>query len=384
MCLLLLVLVASACSSSINTGESAPETTVAVIDETAVDEVPVDEVTTGTSEDDQLVVAEIDNAKLLETLAEWERDVDGGGVVYVRNAYGQSASAAVGVDAATEEPLAADAQVRVGSISKVITAVLVMQLVDEGLVDLDAPVSTYVDGLELANDVTVRELLGHRSGIPNYTESRGFFEVVLGNPESTPEPATLVGFTNGESDFDPGSQYAYSNTNFVIAGMVVEAVRGQALNAALDTYINDPLGLTHTTFDDGTLTEVAAGYSAMVPSGTSAGQSYTSIAYGSWAAGGLVTTVDELAAIFDGIFLGDLLTPDSLTEMLGQVEDGAEYGLGLHGGSDFGVGHGGSIIGFNSMAQIDRETQELVIAVVNNDGRSPTVLTAKLTNFIRE
>lgn len=370
--LLCVGLVAAACSSTTVEPEAAPTTAAT----TGV------EATTGT-DDDVLVVQPIDLAELLKAIEEWEGDADGGGIAFVRNEDGQSERVAAGIDPATGEPLDVDDRVRVGSISKVITAVLVMQLVDEGLVELDAPVSTYVSGLALANDVSVAELLGHRSGIPNYTETRGFFEVVMANPDRKPQPTDMIGFTNSESDFDPGSQFSYSNTNYVVAGLVVEAVRGQSLNDALEQHINDQLGLTKTTFADGTLTDVVGGYSAMTPTGNSYAQSYSAVANSAWAAGSLVTTVEELAMIFDALFFGDLVTADSRDAMLSGIEDGAEYGLGLHPGPDFGVGHGGSIVGFNSIAQIDLETQELVISVVNNDQRSPSVLSAKLTNIIR-
>ncbi len=374
--LLAMGLVAAACSSTITEPEAAP-TTEAVTEAVADVEAPP-----GTN-DDVLVIQPIDSDELRKAIEDWEGDADGGGIAFVRNEDWQSDVVAAGIDPATGDPLDVDDRVRVGSISKVITAVLVMQLVDKGLVELDAPVSTYVTGLALANDVSIAELLGHRSGIPNYTVTRGFFEVVMANPDRKPQPTDMIGFTNGESDFDPGSQFAYSNTNYVVAGLVIEAVRGQSLNDALEQHINGPLGLTHTTFADGTLTDVVGGYSAMTPTGNSYAQSYSAVANSAWAAGSLVTTVEELAMIFDALFFGDLVSADSRVAMVGGIEEGAEYGLGLHEGPDFGVGHGGSIVGFNSIAQIDLESRELVIAVVNNDQRSPSVLSAKLTNVIR-
>lgn len=343
---------------------------------------PTEPITSGTN-DDVLVVQPLDTAAIDTVLADWEGVADGGGIVLVRNEDGQSDSAAVGVDPESGERLSVDDRVRVGSISKVVSAVLVMQLVDEGLVALDAPVSTYLPDLELANDVTIQQLLGHTSGIPNYTERRGFSLMVMAQPSAEPTPTDLVSLVAGDTDFEPGAEFSYSNTNFIVLGMVVESVRGASLNEVLDEQINEPLGLTRTTFADGTLDDVVGGFSRMTRSGNSYDQSYTSVAYGSWAAGGLVTTVGELAAFFDGVFFGDLLAAESVTAMLGEIDAGAEYGLGLHGGADFGVGHGGSIVGFNSFAQIDRESGELVIVVVNSDSRSPSVLSADLTALIR-
>lgn len=323
------------------------------------------------------------SAELGDGLDEWAENAEGGAVAYVRSATGQVEVLAAGDDPQTKAPLDSSDRVRVGSISKVYTAVLVLQLVDDGLVDLDAPISTYLGGLGLANDVTVRQLLGHRTGIPNYTDTRGFFEVVIANPERKPAPIDLVNFTNGDSDFEPDAQFAYSNTNFIIAGMLIENRTNKTLAEVLVERVATPLGLTETAFADGTIVDVAGGYSGLVPSGNSFDQDYTSIAYGSWAAGGLVTTVEELAQFLDAALTGDLLSVSSQQAMSATILLGGEYGLGLHAGPDFGVGHGGSIIGFNSIAELDIATGEMIVVVVNNDMRSPEVISARLAAVIR-
>ena len=354
--LLLLALAAAACSS-----------TVADVRDGLDDDVshPVDQ-----------------QAELQRVFEEWADDGDGGGVAAVRPAGGTVISFSAGEDPQTGEKLSSGALVRVGSVSKVFTTVLVIQMVEAGDVELDAPISTYVDGLAIANDVTVRQLLAHQTGIPNYTDSRGFVEVVLKNPTREPAPADLIAFTNGESDFDPGTRFAYSNTNFIILGMLVEAVAEKPLNEVLAEGVSGPLDLANTRFDDGTIDDVAGGYSLYTPSGNSFDQSYVSLADGSWAAGGLVSTAEELAAFFDALFFGDLLTKASIAEMTSGLDDGADYGLGLHTGPDFGVGHGGAIIGFNSMAEIDPDTGELIVVVVNNDARDPEVVTARLAEVL--
>ena len=100
------------------------------------------------------------------------------------------------------------------------------------------------------------------------------------------------------------------------------------------------------------------------------------VASSAWAAGSLVTTVEELARLATALFAGELIGPEGIAEMRAPLEAGEEYGLGLHAGPDFGVGHGGAILGFNSMLQVDPGAGDLLVLVVNNDLRRPEVITA--------
>ncbi len=321
-------------------------------------------------------------AAIRDVLDEWEPQADGGAIVLVRRLDGETVSAAVGVDPATGGVLSTDDRVRVGSISKVFTATLVLMLVDDGELALSDPVSAHLPDLALPTDPTIAELLGHRTGIGNYTETQAFGTVVLANPSATPTPEQLVAYVDDAADFDAGTQFAYSNTNYIVAGLLIEQVTGVDLSSVLEARITGPLALDDTEWANGARRDVVGGYSAATPSGTSTGQSYASVAYGSWAAGGLVTSVDDVATFLDALLLGDLLTPGSLEAMRGDLDDGAEYGLGLQPGADFGLGHGGLIIGFASLAQLDPDTGELLIVVVNNDQRRATVLSGRLAEVL--
>lgn len=338
---------------------------------------------TETSSAPSIAAAPTSSEALQASFDGWAAGVEGGGVAHVRTADGETFTLATGSDAASGETLEREARVRVGSISKVFTATLVMQLVDEGLVDLDEPVGTYLQALPVGEDVSVRQLLGHRSGIANYTETKGFGVVVVEGPDRSPTPTDLLEFVAGESNFDPGESFEYSNSNYVIAGLLVEAVDQKSLADSLAARITEPLGLDRTEFDDGTLTDVVSGHTGLIPGGTSTARSYRSIAFSSWAAGGLVTTVDELAVFLDALLFGDLVSETARDEMLDGLSDGAEYGLGLHPGPDFGVGHGGAIVGFNSIAEVDLDTREMLIVVVNNDLRRANIASAALAEALR-
>lgn len=300
--------------------------------------------------------------------------VEGGAVTAVRVAGGPLVIAGAGTEP-DGTPVQADAVVRVGSISKLLTTVLVLGLVEDGSIDLDARLDTILPDTPVGGDATVRQLLSHRTGIPNYTENPGFFPVVLRRPNRSVTPDEVLGFADpDDAAFAPGEQFAYSNTNYVLLGQIIETVSGRTLAEELDRQITGPLGLTATSFDDGSRTDVIHGHTAFVASG-STDFDYTSVATSAWAAGSLVTTAEELARFATALFDGELIGPALVDEMRAPLGEGADYGLGLHPGPDFGVGHGGAIPGFNSILQLDPATGDLLIVVVGNDLRSPEALT---------
>lgn len=93
-----------------------------------------------------------------------------------------------------------------------------------------------------------------------------------------------------------------------------------------------------------------------------------------------MTTVSELAVFFNALYVDEALLPQELLdEMYDGLEGRFEYGLGTHVGPDFGLGHGGSIVGFNSIGEVDPDSGEMIIVVVNNDGQSPAAASAALT-----
>ena len=325
---------------------------------------------------------DIDFQVLDAELEAWAADARGGAVGLVRLADGQTHFIEVGEDATTGALLAAENRIRVGSISKVYTATLVLQLVDDGLVELDEPVVAYLPDTSINETITVRHLLGHRSGLPNYTEQANLMQPSIDMATLQFEPETIVSSVADEQDFAPGTNFSYSNTNYIVAGQLIEAVTGVTLNGALQEQINEPLGLTDTVFDDGSVDGVASGYSLAIPEGASGNRNYQSIAELAWAAGAITTTPEELATFLDALLIeGQLLSDQALEDMQPAFAEGGEYGLGLAIGTDFGIGHDGSIFGFNSSAQLDPESGEMLILIVNNDARRPSVATELITDL---
>ncbi|WSD73934.1 beta-lactamase family protein (plasmid) [Streptomyces sp. NBC_01591] len=283
----------------------------------------------------------------------------------VKDRAGHSRTYTAGVgDLATGSKVPRDGQVRIGSNTKTFTAVVVLQLVGEGKIDLDATVDTYLRGLVRGEGIdgrriTVRQLLQHTSGLPNYTD-------YLGDDVRYYDPHELLGIAlQHKADFDPGKDWKYSNTNYVLAGLIVEKVTGRPLAKEMDRRVIKRIGLRHTYFPapgDATIRERhPKGYyqdSAGAPL-----QDITEMDPSwAWAAGQLISTDSDLNRFFGALLSGRLLPAAQLAEMRNATVPaeetfgpGARYGLGLVSkplplscGGGLYWGHGGSFPGYET------------------------------------
>jgi D-alanyl-D-alanine carboxypeptidase len=143
-------------------------------------------------------------------------------------------------------PIPTDGRVRIGSVTKTFMAVLVLQLADEGRVDLDAPARTYVTNPPPQAGVTVRDLLQHTSGLPGDAQP-GFLERIQGQPNHPLTPQQILAFTRDVPPlFEPGTGWSYSNTDYIYLGLLIEDVTGLAVANVLRARIIQPLGLDDT------------------------------------------------------------------------------------------------------------------------------------------
>ncbi len=244
-----------------------------------------------------------------------------------------------------------DSAFRIGSITKVFTSALTLGLVDDGLVDLDAPARDYVSRAVIPDGVTVRDLLGHRSGMANYTNG-AFFEETMADASRVWVPEEMVAVVaDVPAEFEPGSEFGYSNTNYILLGMLIEEITGTSYHDALRSQIIDPLDMSSTYVDGvedgpdvvGAYTEFFTGSLEPITA------DYTSVATGAWSAGAIVSSPADLHLFFTALAAGDLIS-DELVDEMTTAQD--EYGLGLMIGigllPDDVYGHGGSIWGFNN------------------------------------
>ncbi|MDU9001824.1 serine hydrolase domain-containing protein [Streptomyces mirabilis] len=304
-------------------------------------------------------------------------------------------SATAGVaDLGTGAPLRPDARFRVGSITKTFIASVVLQLVGEHRLALDQPVARWLPGLLADGEhITVRELLNHTSGLYDYTDDPAVLAGLVNN--RVWRPAQLVAIAESHPAlFPPGSAWGYSNTNYIVAGLLIEAVTGHPLAQELQQRIFTPLGLTHTSFPS--ITGRITGYHAhgYLPAGlaTTANGEPTDVTglnpSSAWAAGAIVSSARDLSRFYLALMDGRLIGPRLLREMTTTVaEDPADpatyrYGLGIERvqdpcGTDWGLG--GAIPGYQTMAYWNQSTGRTVVLASTMDP-APAAAQAPLAN----
>lgn len=263
---------------------------------------------------------------------------------------GQRWHGASGVaDTSTGRPTQPQMRHRIGSVTKTFTAVGLLQQAERGTVDLDAPVAGYLPGLlpdDLGQAVTVRMLLNHTSGIGDYV-LLAFPSLLEGTGDSleehrfreiTREELVALGLQAPRTG-EPGERHSYSNTNYVIAGLLLEEVTGTDAQDYLTEHVIRPAGLRHTYFPDGP--RLRGPHAKMYEGlhGLLDPPRDFSVYHMSWAAeaGALVSTMDDLNTFYAALFSGELISDASLAEMMTTVpvEDATgqivgAYGLGLY------------------------------------------------------
>ncbi len=318
-----------------------------------------------------------------------------GAVVLVRTPEGEYAQAYGTRVAGEDDPVTVDDHFRIGSNTKTMVGTVVLQLVDDGELALDDPVSDYRDDVPDGAHITIEQLLDMSSGLFNYSELASFNKTLDDDPDKAWDPEELVALGLAEDPyFAPGDGFHYSNTNTVLLGLIVEQVTGEPLADVLAEKIYEPLGLDETSFpatDDASIPEpFAHGYlfgtnastvdDAALPDderraaldGELLPNDVTTLnpSWG-WAAGAAISTAADLADYVEGLVGGGLLGDDLQADRLASVTstdpgspDAAGYGWAL---ASFGpyVGHDGSLPGYQSFMGHDPDTDTTLIVLTN-------------------
>jgi D-alanyl-D-alanine carboxypeptidase len=295
-------------------------------------------------------------------------------------------------DKATGAPMKSDFYHRIGSVTKTFTVTGVLQLVDQGKIKLDDPIAKYVDGVPKGDQITLRELARMQSGLHNYSATADFQKALYGNPMRPFTPRELLDFAFAEpNDFEPGKGFEYCNTNTILLGMTVEKISGQTLPEFVRDHILTPLKLSHTSFptDNAFPEPHAQGYTldAVTKDVTSTDWNPT---WG-WAAGAMISTLDDMHTWADALATGGLLTPETQRERLDTVnaaplppQDG--YGLGIFDLAGW-VGHNGSLPGYQTVVVHLAEKQMTLVIASNTDipaggGEPSTALANAITKIV--
>ena len=340
-------------------------TGVAIVDTTFATTTPPDEAGATAPPPETPLSGDLD-ALLNDALG--DRD---GGIAALSVRDGVTTKAVAGIANSAGDPVAADTPFRVASISKPFVATIVMQLVDEESVDLDETLSTYLPNTPIGGDVPIHMLLNHRSGLRNYTDRSEFIPEVFEDPDRVFTPDEILTWVEDTVSDEPDQHFAYSNTNYILLGQLIQRVTGTDLDTALQRRIGEPLGLEATRFaaiETANPDGLAAPWSAAVFDGDP-DAAYDSIASSAWAAGSLTSTTGELATFFDALFAGKLVSPDALAAMTEAGPDGYGLGLGVldHPSGTRFYGHDGGIFGYTSFVAFDPSTGDTVVVLTNND-----------------
>jgi CubicO group peptidase (beta-lactamase class C family) len=301
-----------------------------------------------------------------------------GKLVYT-HAYG---FARLATDSAPAVPAAPDMRYSVGSVSKQFTAAAILILQEEGKLNLDDPVGKYIPSLTRGNEVTIHEVLSHTSGYQDYWPEDYVMSPML---QPTTAQQILDTWAKKPLDFDPGTQWQYSNTNYVIAGRIVEIVSGEGLFHFLTEHIFRPLGMTSVCDSD------------QSPIAPPAADAYYRHALGplrpapkegaGWmfGAGELAMTAHDLAIWDESLLAQSVLSTESYEKMFTEIKlkngKGTGYGLGVEVVNRAGhrsIEHTGEVSGFVSDNEVLIDDDVAVAVLTNQDAVSAASTIAKL------
>lgn len=333
-------------------------------------------------------------AQRLDTAIEDAMDATGvpGVIVGLWGPDGQYVRAFGVADTATGAPMRTDFQHRIGSVTKTFTVTAVLQLVDQGKLALDDTISAYVPGVPRGEEITLRQLARMQSGLPNYSASDAFTKELFEDPQRPFTPRQLLDFAFAQPNaFAPGQGFEYSNTNTVLLGMTVEKVSGTSLPDYVHDHILAPLKLNHTSFptDNAFGEPHAQGYTTDADDNEAVATDWNPS--WAWAAGAMISNLDDLRVWADALATGTLLTPETQEQRLQTVTqpplppaDG--YGLGLFSLAGW-VGHNGSLPGYQTVVVRLADPATTLVVMTNTDipsngGEPSTALANAITKVV--
>ncbi len=285
-----------------------------------------------------------------------------------------------------------DTKHRLGSVTKQFTAMLIMQLVAEGKIELEATVSEYLPDYpkSTGEQITIHQLLTHTSGVPSYTRFPNFFKDMSRDPYSPSDFLKL--FTDSTLQFTPGSEFSYSNSGYFLLGAIIEKVTGKSYEQALHEKILSPLQMNHTGYDHHKtiMKNRAAGYEKTGNTFENAPYLDMTIPY---AAGSMYSTVEDLF-LWDQALYTEKLLPNKYMDIMFKSyipAFGQHYAYGWFvGQTPIGnskdsvqtVGHGGGINGFNTIISRIISDKALIVLLNNTGGAPLNEITSAITGIL--
>jgi D-alanyl-D-alanine carboxypeptidase len=266
---------------------------------------------------------------------------------------------------ATAVPLTPQMLMGIGSNTKTFVSTVMLQLQEENTVNIDDSLFTYLPTYpNIDSNITIRQLLNHTSGIFNYSNSVAIQDTIANNLTKIFTPAEILTYVEAPS-FPAGTSWEYSNTNYILAGMIIETVTGNNIIDEIRSRILTPLNMDSTYME---ITETSTLLEAH-PWNLGVDVDFIpreALSSSSWSAGAIKSNAHEMATFNNELLTGNLLTPASLAEMQTFVSN--YYGLGLSQIFNFSStqwGHGGLVFGFSSYALYDTSYHTTVVVLTN-------------------
>ena len=259
-----------------------------------------------------------------------------------------------------------DSTFAIASVGKTLTSVVILSLVEEGALQLDAPIAPLLpedvtDGLGGLDGITLRHLLTMESGLPDYYDYT-FLTDALDDPESVATPQDAVSYAYDlPAQFEPGTRFDYSNTNYVLLGLIAERITGQSYARLIQSRVLDPAGMADSfVFGSMPLPDsFVTGHERRVH----VRDYYNGTGFGD---GGVISTGPDLVRFYNALFFDRILISDtSLREMMRDPR-GDQYGMGLVVGGDT-IGHSGADLGFSAEVMANLKTGDIAVILIAKD-----------------
>lgn len=314
------------------------------------------------------------------------KDKSGPGAVFMvakngkpiyQKAFGK-ANLELGVDMNTENVF------QLGSMTKQFTAVATLMLAEQGKLNLQDPVATYIPDFPNGNQITIHQLLTHTSGIKDFTKMKSIQEIA----QKDLSPKELINFFKNEpSDFKPGEKFEYNNSGYVILGQLIELASGLTYENFIKQNIFDKIGMTQSRYASDVLIvkNRAYGYNKKETGYVNKTRISFTIPY---ASGSLMSTLTDMLKWQNALNKNLLLKPETIKKAFTkyQLNNGEEfnYGYGWHLKEINGIAtreHGGSVFGFKTMGVYIPSAEIYVIGFSNCDCNSPTQVTRDIAEI---
>lgn len=275
------------------------------------------------------------------------------------------------------------------SITKSFVGTVVLQLVDEGKLSLDDPVSEYISGVPDGDQITIAQLGTMRSELPNYSALPSFGEELQQDPARTVPAQELLELAfSAPTVFPPGSSYEYSNTNTVLLGEIIESVEGVPWQESVARRIVDPIGLDSVSYPQGAVMPDPETQGFQIEGGIA--EELPPVSF-SWfgAAGGLVGDIESLDLWARALGAGDLVSQQSHEYRLGSLASTKSdsespfydaYGFAL-GEIQGWIGHTGTGLGYQSLAMYNPKSGDSIAILLNATGSDPDLPARLFTGF---